>query len=221
MDKILEKFSFYDFIGYFLPGSLILLFVDNILVGRDMLPMSGVGNNEILFSIYFVIVSYAVGFISHEFSEIVQKYVLRLIWKGMPSEKLLMDEDKTYTEEYKERIRKKIVDDYGLSISKNKKANQEIFNLVYSKVQKSSGKEKIQTFNSLYGFTRNFLGSIILCVLMQVTFRLLDGNAILWTKDNIVVITITLCIIFLLLRRVKRFAIRFVDYVYREYLNLN
>lgn len=220
MDKIFDKFSLYDFIGYLVPGSIVTLTVNKYYFDLAGL-IEGFGlSNELILGIYFVIFSYVVGIITHEFSEIIQHYILKSIWRGLPSERFLLTNDNKYSAEYRTKIKRQIEVDYGIKIEEDKKKSQEAFNQVYSLVQSKGNTEKIEIFNSIYGMCRNFLSGILLSIFMFFVTRLLVLNYIPLINEVIINILIIAVVIYLIYRRAKRFSERFVDYIFREYLNI-
>lgn len=220
MDKILEKFSMYDFLGYFLPGSIVLFVLNNRYLDFSTILSTFSFNSEVFLAIYFVILSYSIGMLSHEFSELIQKYLLSPLWGGLPSERFLSDKDKKYTIEYKEKIRNKINADFGILTGNDKKINQEAFNLIYSKVQKGSGNQRIQLFNSIYGMNRNIISGIVICIFLGTLKYFEELNSSDWFSLDILNKSIIILVIILVFRRAKRFSERFADYVFRDYMNM-
>jgi hypothetical protein len=217
MNSFFNKLSIYDLLGYIIPGSLIILvlndFFTNVLNEKFIIDIS---NGTIVESIVFVIISYFLGTIIHELSQIIEKYIFKKIWGGFPSEKFLLKDDKKYSVEFKNKMISLIESEYDIHLDNTKNKNQEAFNLIYSTVQKLDGKDKIQLFNTIYGMCRSLFSGVIVIIpfyLFRVCLK--SGDYVV----NLVYIVIFSLSSYLLFRRCKRFSERFADYVYRDFYN--
>lgn len=221
MEKAFDKLSLYDFFGYIIPGFLgiwaLSVFFNEIL-GVNFISMTDQG---FIKSVLFLGMSYYVGVILHEISEWLQENVYKKIWKGMPSERFLMDDDSKYSLEFKLRLKEMIKIKYNLLLNNTSKTNQEAFNLMYSEIQSLGKDYKIQLFNALYGMCRNFIAGTILCIIIFLTKSLIITIklGINQTLDNYVYVLIFVLALLLLSRRLKRFGERFTDYVIRDSYN--
>lgn len=219
MEKILDKLSLYDFFGYLIPGILVLLsmiiFLMDVFSFKLIIPF----NNEFVKTVLFITFSYYIGVITHEISEIIQEYIMKLKWGGLLSERFLNDNNEKYSCDFKIKLKDAILKEYGVDLgSADRKINQEVFNLIYSKTQEMEGKDRIQLFNTLYGMYRNFFAGTFLCLLLYFIKSIVEFNTPNFIND-IVIVAILLISCSLLLRRCKRFSDRFADYVYRDFYN--
>jgi hypothetical protein len=218
MSSFFSKLNLYDFLGYIIPGSLIVLilnsFFENVLDTNFIL---NVNDGSIVETTSFIILSYFIGILMHELSQIIEKYFLKKIWGGFPSERFLLDNDEKYSEEFKNELKKVIESKYNIKLNNTRKKNQEAFNLIYSKVQKLDGNDKIQLFNTIYGMCRSlFSGVIVSSVFYIIKFFIEYG------ENNMVNMTYIMLFVsasYLLYRRSTRFSKRFADYVYRDFYN--
>ena len=211
MEKLIDKLSLYDFFGYFIPGLLgtwaINVFFTDVLCIDFFVKLE----EGFLNSIIFIAMSYYIGVILHETSECFQKYLFRPLWKGLPSEKFLQDNNTKYSAEIKALIKNMIKEKFGIEVDNSPIKNQEVFNLVYSSLQKGGKDEKVQLFNALYGMYRNFFAGTILCIIVFFIKSLL-----LWKNQVNTINSLSYTVLFvlcglILLRRNKRFSERFVD----------
>jgi len=172
---------------------------------------------NILMTIIFIIFSYFFGILIHEIGQILEKHFFKKVWGGFPSERFLLEENGKYSHEHKNRLKKIIESEYNLKLNNTKEKNQEAFNLIYSKVQKKEGKDRIQLFNVIYGMCRSlFSGVIVSCFIFIIKFFLeLGSNNVI----NLTYIFLFGFFSYLLFRRSTRFSERFADYVYRDFYN--
>lgn len=219
MDRIIDKFSVYDFMGYIIPGFFgvwsLRVFFNEVLLS-DFFSLEDQGSINI---ILFLGMSFYVGVLLHECGEFLQTHIYKRTWKGMPSERFLLDDDKQYSNGFKTELKIMIEDTYSLRLNNTLKLNQDAFNLIYSDIQNQTKNGKITTLNALCGMYRNFVAGtvfglsvfVIQAILVAVTFGL---SEIAISVMYILLFTMALLI---LSRRLKRFSERFVDYVFREF----
>ncbi|ATW26578.1 hypothetical protein [Candidatus Formimonas warabiya] len=221
MDKLIDKLSLYDFFGYIIPGflgtwALNVFFVETLQVNFIFKLDVGFIN-----SVLFVAISYYIGVLLHELSELLQEHFFKRIWKGLPSERFLVDSDNKYSTEFKASLKKMIESKFGLIVGNDNKKSQEAFNLIYSGLQGAGKDEKAQLFNSLYGMYRNFFAGTVMCLLVF----LIKGFVLVcrenWQSlfESFLYAFLFLLATLTLMRRLRRFGERLADYVIRDYYN--
>lgn len=221
MDKVFDKLSLYDFFGYIIPGflgvwALSILFNDVLHISFLLINDQGFIN-----SIIFIGISYFIGVLLHEFSEWLQNNIYKKIWKGMPSEKFLLDDNHKYSANFKKNIKDMINEKYNIILCNDSKINQEVINLLYSELQASGKDYKVQLFNALYGMYRNFIAGSILCVLVFCAKAIVTivNLGCINALDSIIYAFVFIIAVLILSRRLKRFGERFTDYVIRDSYN--
>lgn len=198
------KTNIYDFLGYFLPGAVVILqifliFNDfNIVVDKIRKLSSG----EIFLIIIF---SYIIGHLIQSFSNILEKILLKIpIFKkivGLPTHESLLERNNFYSIEFKKSIREAGREVFGIE----KLTEKEFFNLCYSLVQQKLEKNRLNLFVSLYGFYRG------------LSYSCLIGFVLFVIKFDFIISGIFLVSSILFFQRYKRFKSYFEDYVYRDF----
>lgn len=218
MNSIFNKLNLYDFLGYIIPGSLIITILNDFFVKNLNVDfIFEVNDGNIIDVFLFIIISYFFGILIHELSQIVEQYFFKRVWNGFPSEKYLLDNCDKYSKEFKNELKKTIKSKFDITLNNTKEKNQEAFNLIYSKVQKLEGNDRIQLFNTIYGMCRSLFTGSIFGSALYITKLIIE-----WGKNDLANFTYILLFLvssYLLYRRSTRFSKRFADYVYRDFYN--
>ena len=221
MQKTIEKFSLYDFFGYIIPGFLGVWALNGFfsILKINFLAFD---NEDFINSVLFIGISYFVGFILHEVSEWFQSIFYKKLWKGMPSEKYLLDTDSKYSTDFKAKLKIMIKTKYNIEQINSPQICQEVFNLLYSELQAKGKDNKAQLFNAIYGMCRNFIAATMLCIILFVTqsIIIIINLGILQNTENFAYLFVFIVSLLILSRRLKRFGERFADYVIRDSYNL-
>src|SRR5438093_358010 len=114
---MIERLNLYDLYGYLLPGLTI--------IGLLWLPFGmalGIWPPfELGSAIFALIVGYVLGHILHELSRSVfPSHSVKNGFRSFPSDELLDDSDRTFSEEIKAKIRSKILDWYKIDVGERK-----------------------------------------------------------------------------------------------------
>lgn len=166
---MIAKFSLYDIIAAAIPGILFLwgvsLFSDSI----DIPLSGGLAETSVLMAL-----GYVTGLILQGISRGLTEKILLKVWGGFPSARWLLQDDNTFSNEYKNRIKKIIGEKYSVkddneqSKKEQLKRNQEIFYLCYNAVDKEKLSDRPQIFNAHYGLFRCLLTTFTLLFLFDL-----------------------------------------------------
>lgn len=181
---MIAHFDLYDFIANLIPG-LVFLWCVQMLAGLFdwTLPLDftgGLAETSILIAI-----GYVTGLLLQGLSQgLVERRILKPLWRGFPSERWLLPDDNHFSSDYKARLLKEIRERFKVATEPDLppgcppererelrlKKNRELFHLVYHAVGETSPRPL--TFNIQYGLFRvlltmfglltvNFLASLV------------------------------------------------------------
>jgi len=174
---MLSKFSLYDFIAVAIPGILFLWGI-SLVSGSINIPLTGgLAETSVL-----VALGYVIGLILQGISQGLTEKILLKLWGGFPSDRLLLQDDNTFSKEYKNKIKKVVETKYSIKTDDNSsnevqpKKNQEIFYLCYNAVDKEKLSERPQIFNAHYGLFRCLLTTFILLGLLNGGLLIFNGS---------------------------------------------
>lgn len=235
-----SRFSFYDFLGYIIPGAILLLAViywaesvlefDLVTVGS----ISGVGQTTL-----FLIVAYLVGHLMQAFG---RRFEVRETerWGGYFSVQFLRPDDTFYTDDFKGKLLDAIHTTFGLAPladppddEARDRRLQEMFAICYTYVIQRGIAQHAEVHNATYGF---FRGSLVLWLSVIVLFFLAElrhasvavASALDYNQTPIddvkwhlviagVAVLLATFTLPLLRDRFAHFGRRFVDAVYRSF----
>jgi len=166
---MISRFDLYDFVANLMLG-LVFLWCLQVLAGQMgwSLPLEfdgGLAETSIL-----VALGYITGLLLQGLSQgFVEKHILKPLWKGFPSERWLLPEDKHFSHEYKERLLYLIANRFKVAVKPNLspdlapdyarelrlKKNRELFYLCYHDVGQDH--PRLLTLNAQYGLFRGLL----------------------------------------------------------------
>lgn len=174
---MIARFDLYDFVANLIPG-LVFLWCVQVLAGLFgcTLPLDlsgGLAETSILIAL-----GYITGLLLQGLSQsVVEKYILKPLWGGFPSERWLLPDDDHFSAAYKTRLLALIRERFGVAIDPDLpadcpadcarelrlKKNRELFYLVYHAVAEASPRPLI--FNAQYGLFRVLLTMFALLAL--------------------------------------------------------
>ena len=206
MEKILEKFSLYEFFVYFIPGTTLL--------GIFMLQFYCYIESDIIkecsffFTFVLFFISYFLGIILHEVGELLQKYIVFKKNK-LPSFIYAQCDSNIFSDEeiqnYKELAMKK----YNLDISDSSIADL-FFQRLRTSLKSIDSYNDAEIINNNYGICRSYLA------LSSILFLILFLKLILcFSILNLLILILNILIILILFRRLKRFGETYVKKVLR------
>lgn len=229
MDSLLSKLGIYDILGYLIPGFLGIysakVLYQDIFNFKFPLNLS----DGFVGSVIFLVISYFVGIILHEISQIVQERFMKPIWGGFPSERFLLIEDPLCSKKEKESYYQMAATVFNIDMSSVDKAkSQLVFDRCRTALQIAGKDERSQLFNTYYGMFRNFTTGTLVCSIVHIIFSgIYLFNLLIYsvkiTNDISFFLTGVLFIVstIILLRRTKRFGETYVKYVFRGFYDYN
>lgn len=236
-----SKFNFYDFVGYVIPGALILLLLYWFILGffnlELLIKVTSIGE-----SLLFLAASYFLGHLIQALGNLIEKKQVEK-WGGWFSEQFLRDDNEYYTPEFKSKLKECAQEIFGLSLNSSsedeqikKNKRQETFSLCYSLVVQEDAAIHTEIFNGIYSLYRGLLASVWVGVvvsgiislkhLLWFLFSLLDWtlpkSEFFYFEKLQLELGIAFLIFFIvtirpLESRFKRFAKHFANSVYRNF----
>lgn len=198
-----KEFSFYEFVGLLIPGSLLLFGVNFLVLGQLDKPLFAV--EKIGDTVVFLILAYTTGHFIQALGNIIEK-VIWWFFGGMPTQWLLTKNNfkkKLFSEPLNQKISDKVTQKFGIGF-------KEVGGMAYNTVFIAGKSARIDIFNGNYSLFRGlFVASLSIAVgcIIQYHFN--------WWQ-NILVFTPSV----LMLRRMIRFAIYYAKETYKTFYNL-
>lgn len=235
-----DKFNFYDFVGYVLPGGIAVAlaywFCTLVLGLPWSLSFDNLGESVLLLGL-----AYAAGHMVQVLGSRIESRHSRR-WGGYFSCRFMRDNDRQYTSEFKKNLKESIEQTFGLayappgsSTQDEDVRTQELFNLCYALLVQENASRYVEIFNGMYSLYRGWLatswlglGLSIIALIKQVVLGLfvspgLTAQATAWAFDlpqlasSLLALILFIVSIRLLSGRLQRFGERFADSVYRHF----
>lgn len=198
-------FGLYEIFSNIIPGLIVLVtlwgFVESAWHVQIQIPDSNV------FLVFFVFLSYIVGFAIQALSAPFEKFVLEA-HGGYPSSRLLEATDTTFPEDFKKSIRRIAHENLGIS---GDSTSQQIFDLCYTYLLQKNISKRVTTFLSMYSFSRNM--SVAMLVEAIVLF-IWGGLAF---PSLLVLGVVAVGLAFMFCNRFVRYSLSFAEEVFRSY----
>ncbi len=185
----MNKFNLYDFIAVIIPG-IFFLWCLNIFLSVSSSSLKIPLEGDLTKVTILIVLGYITGLLLQGISQGVTEPILKFLWGGFPSEKLLLDDDKRLSTIYKSQFWEKInlknkrekpasnLVNEKEKIKALKKENQECFYLAYRSIKSD---ETILTFNAQYGLFRCLLTTFTIVFLLSLfTFKDLQKANVLF-----------------------------------------
>lgn len=236
-----SKFNFYDFVGYLLPGILLITFIYWLLKGFlviDLnLELKTIGDSVIL-----IAASYFAGHIVQAIGNTIENQQVKT-WGGVFSEQFLREDNNFFSKEFKVLFREYAKESFSLELNTEetdievqKKHRQEVFYLCYYLIVQENAALHTEIFNGLYGLYRgilvtNWIGCIVsltiawkqIIILLCAYFKLHLNYSGFLNYNNFQLWAGCIIALFLILlmrpleMRFKRFGQSFAGSVYRNF----
>jgi len=205
-------FGVYEILSNIFPGALLLVTIILFLININTTFLSKynyeIFSDNIIFLI-FLFISFILGQIIQSISSIWEKIYYKKVFHGYPSEKILSEGDHTFPPYFKEEIRKKINNEYGVP---NESSSQHIFEICYTYVVENNLSNRVTNFLNMYTFSRNMIITSLIEGLLLVTWSFLKSDI------NIRLIGIIfLCTVLPFFERYQNYAKAFAKEVFRSY----
>jgi len=238
-----SRFSFYDFLGYIIPGAFVTLLIMYTIgsifgtLNQVFSYIGGLGETVI-----FLVISYLIGhLIQARGRQIELKEKDK--WGGYFSIQFLRKDNDFYTSDFKNILKKQAKAQFGLPVdirgdqNQEDKRHQEIFNLCYAFVIQKGISRQTDIFSAVYGMFRAllvireiaiFLFSIL--TLYNVINLVVIYNRYGWgwyqsESINLLVSSVLLAISLVsnkyLSARFQHFAQRFVGSIFQNFVAYN
>jgi hypothetical protein len=236
-----SRFSFYDFLGYIIPGAILLLALTywaESVVKFDLVTVGSV--SDVGQTTLFLIVAYLVGHLMQAFGREFEKREARN-WGGYFSVQFLRPDATFYTEDFKSQLLDAIRGTFGLTplvdapdSEMRDRRLQEMFNVCYTYVIQRGIGQHAEIHNATYGFFRGAL--VLWLVVIPLFFIAVLRHAAIAVASGLdynqtpfdevkwhLVVSGTAVLLAgatypFLRERFKHFGWRFVDAVYRSFL---
>ena len=212
MDKLIEKLSSYEIFAYFMPGLLFTSFLSFFLNNKTTVIGDFLFKHNLFLNILvFLILSYVLGLAIHELSELLQ-IIYNKICGGFPSQRYF--NDKSFLSIKEKLFYAKIASEkFGIKLNSDsdKKNNSDLFfQNVRAILQLNNLLKDIEIFNHNYGLCRSLSA---LCLLMFIL--LLNSTWLIHTDVNWYLVSTSIILFIIFLRRTIRFGETYVKKVLR------
>jgi hypothetical protein len=233
-----NKFNFYDFIGYIIPGSLACVFLYWLLAGfagfTITIELKSIGE-----SILYLGLAYFLGHLVQAYGNSIEARAVKK-WGGWFSEQFLRDDNSYFTPNFKSALRDAMTNVFGESANlgniDQKARRQELFNLCYSLIVQEGAALHTEIFNGVYSLYRGMLAATNIGILVSLLISAKQAILLLLRFFKVAVpsssflifsefhlsVGVGSLLFFLLIRRTldsrfKRFAQHFANSVYRNF----
>lgn len=223
MQSLIDKLDVYDLFGYLIPGYLGVFAIRQVYqVFGATFPFNMTG--EFTTSLVFAMLSYYVGVMMHEFSHLIQQKVMRPLWRGLPSERFLVEGDGQCSEEEKKVYMKLAAEKFDFKGRKfDVESSQQMFEKFKTYLVMTGKDARAKTYNAYYGMYRNLVACTTIWMSVKVVYfirwlfyrRVMNSNM---PVDGTQTVELVLLILTwgLLVRRCRRFGEKYVKHVFRD-----
>lgn len=192
---VFNRFTVIDFLGYLVPGALVTLYWNRYFGGIKEPFTDFFGNEPVMLSIYFVLVSYLAGTVIHESSKFLDALLKKHLVKGMATR-----EKEGCTQQYFSNI-------FSISTEdKSESAVKRRYERIYHYIQPQLNRSKLPLFHAFSTFGRTGAFSVIAIAIM----RMVHSGVVQTLSSNLLLAIIAVCLIF----RCYRFSSIVTHYVY-------
>lgn len=225
-----DKFNFYDFVGYIIPGAAVLALIYWLYVGLFHQP-ADLAVDSLGDSIIFLAAAYFVGHVVQALSQVIARRLRVEAFADQYSEQLLSATDTHFTPAFRADLVKAITAVFyppaapgasapsqTLDISAPQ-ARRDAFDLCYSLIVQQSADAHTELFNGIYGLLRGMFVALCLAILVAIAIILrnaLAGNRLQWGL-GIAVLVAALLALPPVISRAKSFSEQFAESVYRSF----
>lgn len=172
---MMGKFNAYDFIAVVIPGMFFIWALgafSKVLNLEDILPKNG----DLAETSILIVQGYILGLLLQGISQHLLEHVVTWFWGGLPSDRMLLPQDSTFPNDYKQNLRNLIRNKFNLSVRTDEVSQQELdtvlrdnhaaFRLCYRSIEKLA--EAPAVFNAQYGLFRCLLAMFGLLSLIEL-----------------------------------------------------
>lgn len=205
-------FGLYEVFANIIPGSILLLTIMFFLEKLDYIVNFYQGifltSNSFILTIFFFI-AFILGQGIQTLGSILEYNINKYKYNGYPSAQFLKQDDHTFPDYFKEKIRSHINELYS---TPKDSSPQHIFELCYTYVIQNEINKRVMQFLNMYTFSRNLMATMIIeaIIFFYLTITLYSVYLLIFTILAIVFIYVSY-------KRFVRYAESFSKEVYRSY----
>lgn len=229
-----DKFNFYDFVGYVIPGAAMLALIYWLYVGLFDQP-AGLTVDSLGESLIFLAAAYFVGHVVQAFGLIMTRRLGVRAFAEYDSEQLLRADDPHFTPAFRADLVTAIARVFDLTVTApgsaqdqspeissaqaQMQAGRDVFDLCYSLIVQEGADAHTELFNGIYGLLRGMF--TVLCLAIPVAIAIiirnvLVGDQLQWGLGIAVLVAAVLSLP-PVIRRAGSFSELFATSVYRGF----
>ena len=197
-------FGVYEILSDILPGFILLT---TILFFYDISIPSSIPTS--LHAILLIFLAFIIGQVIHCISSELERYINRWKYGGYPSALYMTDDDNTFPQYFKDKIRKQLKIDYETPLDSEP---QHIFEMCYTYVTQNNISNRVMIFLNMYTFSRNIMLVILIEGIFLATVASIKYDVLLG-----LLATLTLISSFFFYHRFITYAESFAKEVFRSY----
>lgn len=223
-----DKFNFYDFVGYIIPGAAVLALIYWLYVGMFHQP-ADLTVDSLGDSIIFLAAAYFVGHVVQAISRAIGKQLDLRAFGQQYSRQLLSADDHHFTDAFKADLVKALAQVFSLpatspASAQDQQANApdtrtDAFDLCYALIVQQSADAHTELFNGIYGLLRGMF--MALCLAIPVAIAVIVRNVVAGDRFQwglgIAVLIAALLALGPVIRRAKSFSEQFAESVYLSF----
>lgn len=223
-----DKFNFYDFVGYIIPGAAVLALIYWLYVGLFHQP-ADLAVDSLGDSIIFLAAAYFVGHVVQAISRAIGSQLDLRAFGQQYSKQLLSATDTHFTPAFRADLIKAIAQVFSLpaaplASAQDQQANApdaraDAFDLCYALIVQQSADAHTELFNGIYGLLRGMFVALCLAIPVAIAIivrNVLSGDRLQWGL-GIAVLVAALLALPPVISRAKSFSEQFAESVYRSF----
>lgn len=224
-----DKFNFYDFVGYIIPGAAVLALIYWLYVGFFHQP-ADLAVDSLGDSIIFLAAAYFAGHVVQALSRAVAKRLAPKAFGEQYSKQLLSAKDHHFTDAFKADLVKAIAQVFSLSAAPPSTTQgqppaippgtgSDAFDLCYSLIVQQSADAHTELFNGIYGLLRGMFMALCLAIPVAIAIivrNVLTGDRLQWGLGIAVLVAVGLALP-PVISRGKSFSEQFAESVYLSF----
>ncbi|HEX6797129.1 MAG TPA: hypothetical protein VF116_05365 [Ktedonobacterales bacterium] len=225
-----DKFNFYDFVGYIIPGAAVLALIYWLYVGMFHQP-ADLAVDSLGDSIIFLAAAYFAGHVVQALSRPLAKRLAPKAFDEQYSKELLSAKNSHFTEVFKADLVKAIGQVFNVSVTLSDDAQDrpsqsvaaetraEAFALCYALIVQQSADTHTALFDGIYGLLRGMF--MVLCLAIPVAAAIIirntpAGDRLQWGLGTAVLVAAILALP-PVISRAKSFSEQFAQSVYLSF----
>jgi len=210
-DSILDQavFGAYEVLANIIPGTVLLITGVLLLLPTDLIRNLAAIPEGITLTI-LLFLAFILGVATQALSAFLETFVNRKKYGGYPSSLYLKDQDPTFPEYFKDKIRRVLHADYGMPLGS---APGHVFDLCYTYVMQENLSSRVPQFLRTYVFARNLMVTMII----EAGICLASWPLHQYERWIIFAMLLSLALSYLFYRRFLRYGESFAKEVLKSY----